>query len=114
MSTVMNCPAISLNLYLSYTNMSKKARARLREQAQRISQPGTSVIIVPGDLVGVALQPVCVLEWVCAVAGERLRVGLPRRVDDGRLAQQLRHRQEVAVHGDLQRRKPLLQIKKGF
>ena len=65
---------------------------------------------LPGDFVGVPLQSVGVLEGVRAVAGERLGVRLARRVDDGRLAQQLRHRQEVAVHRDLQRRKSLLEI----
>ena len=64
----------------------------------------------PGDLVGVALESVRVLEGVGAVAGERLRVRLARREDVLRLPQQLRHRQVVAVHRDLQRRQPLLQM----
>ena len=65
---------------------------------------------LPGDLVGVALESVCVLEGVRAVAGERLRVRLARREDVLRLPQQLGHREVVPVHRDLQRRQPLLQM----
>ena len=51
------------------------------------------------------------------MAGEGLGVRLqPRRGGEDvlRLAEELRHRQVVAVHGDLQRRQALLQLEKYF